>query len=70
LTITFDAAITSIRGIGVTSWLDQPSEPLSFQVTMQSLPDGLSYPGKIVLSIPSSNIEVRITKSNYQKLAR
>jgi hypothetical protein len=70
LTITFDAAITSIRGIAVTSWLEQPSEPLSFQVTMQSLPDGLSYPGKIVLSIPSSKIEVRITKSNYQKLAR
>jgi len=39
-------------------------------VTMQSQPDGLSYPGAIVLSIPSSQIEVRITKSNYQKLAR
>jgi len=69
LTLTFDAAITSIRQIDVSSWIDQPSEPLSFRVTMQSLPDGLSYPGSIVLSIPSSNIEVRITKSNYQKLA-
>ena len=32
--------------------------------------DGLSHPGVIVLSIPSSQIEVRITKSNYQKLAQ
>jgi hypothetical protein len=70
LTLTFDKAITSIRQIDVTSWLDQPTDPLSFKVTMQSLPDGLSYPGRIVLSIPSSKIEVRITKSNYQKLAR
>ena len=69
LTITFDAAITSLRQIEVTSWLDQPSDPLSFKVTMQTLPDGLSYPGSIVLTIPSSKIEVRITKSNYQKLA-
>jgi hypothetical protein len=69
LTITFDSAITSIRQLDVSSWLDKPSEPLSFRVTMQSLPDGLSYPGRIVLSIPSSKIEVRITKSNYQKLA-
>ena len=37
---------------------------------MQSLPDGLTYPGSITLSIPSSKLEVRITKSNYQKLAQ
>ena len=69
LTLTFDAAITTIRQIDVASWIEQPSEPLTFRVTMQTLPDGLSYPGSIVLSIPSSKIEVRITKSNYQKLA-
>jgi hypothetical protein len=69
LTITFDAAITTIRQIDVASWIEQPSEPLTFRVTMQTLPDGLSYPGRIVLTIPSSKIEVRITKSNYQRLA-
>ena len=37
---------------------------------MQALPDGTSYPGSIVLAIPSSQIEVRITNSNYQKLAQ
>jgi hypothetical protein len=70
LTITFDAAITTIRQIDVASWIEQPSEPLTFRVTMQTLPDGLSYPGSTVLTIPSSKIEVRITKSNYQKLAK
>ena len=38
-------------------------------VTMQALPDGTSHPSNVVLSIPSTKIEVRITKSNYQKLA-
>ena len=70
LTITFDAAVTAPRQINVATWLDKPDQPVMLNVTMQSLPDGLSYPGAIVLSIPSSQIEVRITKSNYQKLAQ
>jgi hypothetical protein len=69
LTLTFDTAITGIRGVAVSTWLDKPDEPVTLNVTMQSLPDGLSYPGSIALSIPSSKVEVRITKSNYQKLA-
>jgi hypothetical protein len=35
---------------------------------MQSLPDGTSHPATIVLSIPKRQIDVTITKSNYQKL--
>jgi hypothetical protein len=36
---------------------------------MQSLPDGTSSAGTVVLAIPSSQIQVRITNSDYQKLA-
>ena len=54
----------------VSTWLDSPDKKVTLDVKMQSLPDGLSYPGAIVLSIPSSNLEVRITKSNYLKLAQ
>ncbi len=50
--------------------MDQPSDKVALKVQMQSLPDGTDYAGNIVLSIPSSNIEVRITNSNYQKLAQ
>jgi len=32
--------------------------------------DGTSYPGSVVLGIPASQVEVRITNSNYQKLAQ
>jgi hypothetical protein len=70
LTLTFDTAVKALRQINVATWLEKPEEAVTLNVTMQSLPDGLSYPGAIVMSIPSSNIEVRITKSNYQKLAQ
>ena len=70
LTITFDRAITGLRQIDVKTWLDKPEEPATLRVVMQSMPNGISFPGSIVLSIPASKIEVRITKSNYQKLAQ
>jgi hypothetical protein len=69
LTITFDKAITALRQIDVKTWLEKPEEPAMLKVVMQSMPNGISFPGSIVLSIPASKLEVRITKSNYQKLA-
>jgi hypothetical protein len=68
LTLTFESAVKSLRQIDVATWLDEPSKTVTLGVTMQALPDGTSYPGSIVLSIPGSHIEVRITKTNYQKV--
>jgi hypothetical protein len=70
LTLTFDSKVKALRQISVATWLEKPDEPVTFRVTMHSLPDGTSYPSSIVLSIPSSKIEVRITKSNYQRIAQ
>jgi hypothetical protein len=70
ITLTFDSAVKALRQITVATWLEKPDEPVTLNVTMQSLPNGINYPGSIVLSIPSSKLEVRITKSNYQQLAR
>jgi hypothetical protein len=69
LTITFDKGVTALRQIDVTTWLEKPEEPATLRVVMQSMPNGIGFPGSIVLSIPASKLEVRITKSNYQKLA-
>jgi hypothetical protein len=70
LTMTFESAIKTLRKIDVNTWLDKPDNPVVLTVTMQALADGTSYPGDVVLSLPSSKIEVRIAKSNYQKLAQ
>jgi len=69
LALTFDSAVKALRQIDVASYLDDPQSPVTFRVAMQGLPDGTSHPGSVVLGIPASQIEVRITNSNYQKLA-
>jgi hypothetical protein len=70
LTLTFESVVKSLRQIDVNTWLDEPENAVNLKVTMQSLPDGLSYPGDIVFAFPKSQIEVRIAKSNYQKIAQ
>jgi hypothetical protein len=52
------------------TWLQKPEEPATLRVIMQSMSNGISFPGSIVLSIPASKLDVRITKSNYQQLAQ
>ena len=70
LALTFDTAVKSLRQIDVATYLDSPQNPVTLHVALQSLPDGPRYPGSVVLGMPASQIEVRITNSNYQKLAQ
>lgn len=69
LTLTFESAVKSLQRIDVATYLDQPSDAFTFNVILASLPDGTNYPAQVSLAIPGSQVEVRITKSNYQKLA-
>ncbi|BCS34045.1 hypothetical protein TBR22_A32740 [Luteitalea sp. TBR-22] len=69
LKITFDKAITALQQIDVTTWLDKPEDVVTLHVTMQALPGGPRFPGTVLLTIASSQLQVKITKSNYQKLA-
>ena len=69
LGLTFDTAVKSLRQLDVATYLDSPQSPVTLRVGMQSLPDGTRYPGSVVLGMPASQIEVRITNSKYQKLA-
>jgi hypothetical protein len=70
LKLTFESAVKTLRQVDVATWLDEPENSVTLKVTMQALPDGTSYPSQVALSIPKSSIEVRIAKTNYQKLAR
>jgi hypothetical protein len=70
LALTFDTNVKMLRRMDVATWLETPSETVTFQVAMQSLPDGPDYPAAVTLTIPASKIEVRITNGNYQRLAQ
>jgi hypothetical protein len=69
LVLTLDSASKGMKRIDVDSWMESPSDKVTLTVQMQSLPDGTSSAGTVVLAIPSSQIQVRITNSDYQKLA-
>ena len=69
LVLTLDTAAKGMKQIDVDTWMESPSDKVTLTVQMQSLPDGTSSAGTVVLAIPSSQIHVRITNSDYQKLA-
>ncbi|MET0166785.1 MAG: hypothetical protein ABW318_17485 [Vicinamibacterales bacterium] len=60
----------ALRQMEVNTWLDEPENAVNLNVTMQSMSDGISYPGTIVFALPKRQLEVKITKSNYQKIAQ
>ena len=70
LTLNFDTAIRALQQISVNTWLDKPENTVTLNVTMTALPDGTSYPATTALGLPKSDIEVRVTRSNYQKIAK
>ena len=70
LTLTFDSTVKALRQVEVNTWLDEPENAVNLKVTMQSMSDGISYPGTIVFALPKRQLEVEITKSNYQKIAQ
>ena len=43
---------------------------MNLKVTMQAMPEGVSYPGTVVFALPKRQLEVEITKSNYQKIVQ
>jgi hypothetical protein len=69
LVLTLGAADKGLKQLSVDTYMQTPADKVTLSVQMQSLPDGTSSAGVIVLAIPSSQIEVRITNSNYQKVA-
>ena len=70
LVLTLDSASKGMKQVDVDTWMESPADKVTLNVQMQSLPDGTSAAGTVVLAIPSSQVQVRITNSNYQKLAQ
>ena len=57
LTLTFESAVKTLHQIEVATWLDEPENAVNLKVTMQAMPDGVSYPGSIVFALPKRQIE-------------
>lgn len=70
LLLTFDTDIKALRQVDVETWLDEPENGVTLAVTMGALPDGTSHPSVVVLGMPNRQIAVKITNTNYQRLAQ
>ncbi len=70
LGVEIDLANNQILGLSVASYLTEPSDAVTLDVKMASLPDGTGYPANILLNGVSQEIKVTITNSGYQKKAQ
>ena len=70
VTFTVDQAAKAIRQLSVNTYLDeQDKDAISLTVNFQTLPDGTNYAADKILNVAAKQIVVKITGSNYQKLA-
>lgn len=70
LTLTLDTASLALLHVGVDTWLNEPDQQVTLEVSFQTLSDGTSYPASTELVIPGDEIEVHIENSNYQRVDR
>jgi hypothetical protein len=68
LAITVDAPTNKLAGIGVATYLGDPSTPVNLNVSMGSLVDGTTYAAQIQLVLKSKDLGVTITNSGYRPL--
>jgi hypothetical protein len=68
LTLTFAVEAKSIQTVDVSTWLGDPSKVVTLVVQFATLPDGTDHPATTTLTLPSSNLQVTVTNSNYQQV--
>ena len=59
-----------LLGIGVSSYLDSPDDPVRLDVGMGVLPDGTIYTAKSVLEAKAKELTVTVENSGYRKTAQ
>lgn len=68
LSMEMDFANSRISGIAVNSYIDDPSDVVTLNGRFQTLPDGVSYPARVVLDAPEKGMTVVVTNSGHRKL--
>jgi hypothetical protein len=68
LALGFDPTAKAMRSFTVKSYVEKPKDDdLSLAVTFGSLPDGTSYPQKVVLDVTAKKLQVNVANSGYKK---
>ena len=59
-----------LLGVGVSSYLDSPEDPVRLDVGMDVLPDGTIYTAKTVLDAKAQDLTVTVENAAYSKIAK
>jgi len=65
----FNSATKALTAVNVNSYLNDPKDAVTLEVTFEPLPDGTNHVASTILKAPAKNIQVHMTNANYQKLA-
>jgi hypothetical protein len=68
VTVSFNPATKGLRTMTISSYLDDPKEPVSVTVDFQTLPDGVSYPSATIVSAKAKKLQVSTRNANYRKI--
>ena len=66
--ITLNIQTNKLLGMGVSTYMGDPSKPVQMVTQMGTLNDGATYPARTELDLPSSNIMVDIVNTGYRKM--
>jgi hypothetical protein len=69
MTLDFAMATKKLATLAVSSYLGDPSSPVTLNVQFAQLPDGTNYPAQEVVNAAAKGIQLTVSNSNYQKLA-
>ena len=67
LSVTMNTATNRLMGIKVNSYLQDPKDAVTLNVSIDTLPDGTGYASQIVLDDKAEELGVNITNSGYRK---
>jgi hypothetical protein len=70
LSVDVDPTNNRVMGLTVATYLDDPKDTVTLNVSMSSLQDGTGYPATEVLVAQAKNLSVNITNSGYRKSAQ
>lgn len=69
LAVEIDLTTNRILGLGVSTYLENPEDTVTLEVSFASLPDGTGYPAQIALEAKAKDLTVTVENSGYRKMA-
>jgi hypothetical protein len=68
MTLSISAADKKMTGLSVNTYLSDPKDVVTLNVSFATLPDGTTFAGQTILDATAKKAVVTITNGNYQKL--